>query len=481
MNKWLLAMALALFMLPASAEEKPMPSKPQAEAPAQESPGDQEWVPLEDPGEEPPESSEKAPAQESPGDRQRAPQAEPQSKTSAGDSIGLDRARTEWDYLRTKAEDTRSEIAAAILPDLSRLLRSYPDAEFSSEALQLKSGLHLRLGDYREAIVSYLRLIHEDPGSVTAFKTQKALKDLTEKKAPRKLRAFFTEISQAEDGGEKASRMAALLERLTEPAGEFLYEPLAAEFEDFFGRFGVYPAADKLLLALGRLHTLAGKHEAAVLAYGKIPAVFPDSRLNPKAKRLTADVLADDLKEPDKAATLYQDVISRYPENPEAGLSYERLARIEERSKRYDQAVDIYRKIEKLYPNTEAALLAFQGEARLLQDRLGRPSDAISVYGKLADMFKGDPRARALKEAASIAGSQKDYSTQVELYRRIARDAPETSEAPEALYEAAEICEKRLDDPERAADFYDQLALKYPAHKLAKKAKRRARSLHKGS
>jgi TolA-binding protein len=120
-----------------------------------------------------------------------------------------------------------------------------------------------------------------------------------------------------------------------------------------------------LQLVLGNLHLKKEEYLRARLAYEKLIAMYPDSRLLVKAKRSLADVLADNLKDYYGAISVYQEVAANYPGTEEAWAAYGQLARLSERQKKYGLAVEVYEKIIALYPETPAAYDAFQSEARI--------------------------------------------------------------------------------------------------------------------
>ncbi|HVE12080.1 MAG TPA: tetratricopeptide repeat protein [Elusimicrobiota bacterium] len=481
---------------PAEAPKETPPAPTVAAAPAP-APAPAAAAPAEIPKEAPKEAAPAAPAQAAPAEppkevakaepaKPEPAKAEPAPIQGAAPSIGAvkvspaERLASEWRFLKQAGEDRRPEIVETVLAQVSRLVRSNPDADFADEALRLKADLFERQGDPKSAVMAYLRLLCEAPSSKLAFPAKRAMMDIVDRKFERRLKPVFGELDRGMDAGDKSARLAALFKKLVDQTDDALYEPLVLEFEEFSARFPEYPKADELTMVLGELHGKKGKYASAILAYQKLLSVYPASAFKPRSQRLIGDVLANNLKDYNKAIDAYQEVVNRYADSEEARTSYEQIARIEEQLKQYDLAIDIDEKIVKLYPSTDAALRAYNGEARLLAEQLNRPGQAIETYGKLADMFKASPlAARALKAGAAIAHKQKDFSTELALDERIAKDIPESAEAPEALYAAADICENELQNPEKAIELYNQLSARYPAHKLARKARSRADSLAK--
>lgn len=411
----------------------------------------------------------------------RPAEVKSQPLSAAEQDAGLEaKIKAEWEFLKKNGDTISAEAASAVLSQLAALLRFRPDAEFSDEGRLLKSALHMRLGDHRSAVTDLLALIYEFPDSKFNLHAKRTYTDIVEKKMERKAKPALMDAIKVPDQNEKPRRLAEMLKRLGGMGVESLYEPTAAEYDDFFFRYPLYAGSDELQMLLGDLHLKNGKYITAMLAYWKLLALYPSSAFRAKAQRLTGDIYANNLRDADKAAEAYQRVINDYSSSDEAGTAYGRMAKLEEQQKRYALAVDIYEKVIKLYPGREAALSAFREEARLLKDVMDKPAEAIKVYARLADMYKGAPAAEeALKTAAETAYDIKDYSQAVELYQRLASDAPESAGTPESLFSAAQICERELANLDKAVEIYNSVSSKYPVHKLAKKAKSRVESITK--
>jgi len=265
---------------------------------------------------------------------------------------------------------------------------------------------------------------------------------------------------------------------MTEQAGDGFYEQLVAEYDAFFCRFPAYPGTDELDVLLGHLHTKKEKYLTALTYYQKVLSTCPNSQFRSSAQRLIGDLYVTGLKDVNEAVNAYQDVINQYPNSEDAAYAYEQTARLEEQQTHFELAVDIYEKIVKVYPNKPVAARAFNGEARILNEQLKKPDEALAVYGRLADMFKGSEDAEtALKTAAALARKQKNFNAEVSQYVRIARECATAKDAPDMLYQAAQIAEDDLTQNNRAVELYKELTEKFPDSKLAKKASGRIKAL----
>lgn len=91
----------------------------------------------------------------------------------------------------------------------------------------------------------------------------------------------------------------------------------------------------------------------------------------------------------------------------------------------------------------------------------------LGAAGSPAERFSA-----ALKEIS--AGHYADAARALE---QLSRDAPDADEADDALMKAAELCDRQLTEPVRAVALYRQVAARFPASRLARRAARRADEL----
>lgn len=391
-----------------------------------------------------------------------------------------DNAYRTWQFLKESGKDTREEMVDTILLQVTEFLRTNADWDFSDEARLLKADLEQRKGDHRSAAVDLLMIIYEYPNSRSVLQAKSILADLVDRKLGKKVKPLFTEASKGSEAKDKPKRISRMLKKLVSEGGDALYEPLAAELSLFSARFPDYSGSDEMVLITGELHAKKERFLASLAYYRKLLALYPESRLRPKALRSIGDLFFQNLKDNTGAANTFQELISQYPDSEEAGYAYEQLARIEEQLKHYDLAIEIYEKLIRLYPKTPPAMRAFLNEAGLQREQLDRPQEAVQTLGRLADMFKGSSdAAEALKSAAALARKQKKYDQEAALYLRIVQECTGISDAPELLLQAAQVSDEDLGNKEKALEFYRMLLAKYPDSKQAKKAKSRIEGMTK--
>lgn len=402
-------------------------------------------------------------------------------KSDASQSSAALLIETEWNFLKAAGQGREKDVLELALPQLEDWLVRNPENYNSAEAQLLKANLHMKLGDHKFALIDLLKHFQAYPQAASSEEARKLFADIREKKADKKTKPALEEASQAPEKPGADLNIASILEKLSAQAGEAYYEPLTAEFRAFFNRFQTYAGNDGLRLALGDLHQKKGEYLAARLGYEKMIQMHPFSPLLPRAKRSLGGVLADNLKQYDKAIEVYQDVAASFPGNDEAWTAYTRLPALAERQKKYDLAVEIYEKIIELYPDRGEAYNSYKAEARVLREDLKKFPEAVAVLNRLADKYKGEnaKAIEALLLAAEIYRKDiKDAEGEVKMYDRIVAEYETDPQAPKALYASGEVYEKAK-DTEKAKEYYLKIGGKYPDNPLAKKAENRLTAIAK--
>jgi TolA-binding protein len=394
-------------------------------------------------------------------------------KASPETAVPVNLMSAEWEFFKTRSEDKDEDVIALLLPQLSDFIAHYPDSGYAGEAQLLKANFHLRLGDYKSAILDLLKHSCEYPLSASSVQAGKLFNEITDKKIDKKLKPLLAGLAKGADSADKAEKLAGLLEKLSSQAGEMFYEPLVTGYREFFNRFPDYHENDGLRLALADLYSKKQEYLPAKLAYEKMIRLFPASPLLAKAKLSLGAVLADKLKEYDEAIAVYQDIAVSFPGTGEAWTAYGALPKLSERQKKYGLAVETYEKIISLYPDKEEAYGAFKSEARVLREEMEKPAEAVAVLNRLADKYKGEKAVEALFLAAEICRKDiKDPEAEIRMYDRIVSEYSTDPQAPKALFAAAEVYEKgkKLDN---AREYYVKVIENYAENSLAKKAQKR--------
>ncbi|MCM2268071.1 MAG: tetratricopeptide repeat protein [Elusimicrobiales bacterium] len=399
--------------------------------------------------------------------------AAPVSPVAKAQGAAKSIAGSDWDFLLSASADTDEDVLEMLLEGLEDWVAGNPQEEGAASVQFLKARLRSRLDDHKTALTDLLRLFYEYPGSADEAAAQKLFRETVEKEADKKLKPALLALAVPAAPGNTAARLASMLERASAEAGEFLYAPLLKEYRDFFRRFPDHAGGDVLRMALADLHLKNKEYLAARVAYDRLIAVYPGSAVQPRAKLSLAGVLADNLKEYDRAIAVYLDIVDSYPGISEAWSAYLRLPQLAEKRDKFQLAVETYERIILLYPEKPEAFTSYQAAARVLREDLKKPADAIAALGRLADKYKDARGVDALLLAAEIYRKDlKDPAGEVKTYDRLAAEHPADPQAPRALLTAGEVWEKAK-DYDKARVYYETVKEKYPEDMHAKKAQKR--------
>jgi len=391
----------------------------------------------------------------------------------------IDRRVAAWAFVKTIASNPAPAFLDAAADETALFLARWPDAPENAAALFTLAGLRQKQGDDKAAMMAYLRLIYAYPESEQALQAKSAYLGLVEKRSSRRIRPALNELVSVPQSDSSVERLASLARRLSGDPGELMYEPATEFIRGFITRFAEYAALDQIVWSLAVLHERGGKPAAALIVYRELLATFPNSRLKASAQMAIGDLYAGDLRDIKAAIDAYQELINRYPRSESVLPALQKTAVLfDEKLQQYALAVEMYEKIISLFPKTDGALNAFKQEARLERDRLDKPADAVKTYQRLADQFGYPTGADALREAANVARKWlKDYALEATLHTQIATVYPDSKEAPQELYTAAQVYESDAKDTNKAIATYTEVAAKFPNSRYARKGAERAAKL----
>ena len=382
-----------------------------------------------------------------------------------------ERLNAEWVSLKDAAADATAGVSAAALDDLAAFIQRHPDAPMMGEAQLLLASLYQKQGDGKSAMVALLRYLYEHPGAKPALKAQSDLLALGDKLLSRKSRASLGDLVKIPEAANDSERLAVMLQKIVEGMGDTLFDSAVTEIRRYQVRFPDSPRLDSVQMTLGQLYDKNGKYPAALLAYRKVISVYPESPLYPAAQSSLGRIYGDALGDYQKAIDVYQELAEKYPNSPHALGALQRTAQLfSERLKQYELAVQIDEKIAKNFPKSEGALKALSDEALILRDRLGKTNEAIDAFRRLAESSQGAAAVQAYQNAAAIAHTAGEFKQEVDLRSAIATYFPESKEAANELFAAAEIADTNLHDLDKAIAIYKQIVQKFPNSKAKKKA-----------
>ncbi len=399
-----------------------------------------------------------------PAPQREAPAAEPAVTPAQDGSVSA-----EWEFFLNNSSDKSEEILQMLLEGIDDWLARNPDGA----GQYIRAGLRYRLGDHKGALIDLVHHFYEFPAGGSSEEAKKLFQEILDKKADKKAKPGLLELAKAVPAGDTADRLYAMLDLLPVKAGAAFYEPIMEEYRAFLNRYPGRPGNDKVAMDAADMHLNMKEYLKARFGYEKVIAVYPGSPRVPRAKLFLAVILADNLKEYDRALKVFRDITRTLPGTDQAKAAYARLPELAEKRDQHQLAVEVYEEIIRLYPDTPEAHKAYLAAARVQREELDKFPEAVAVLSRLADAYKDSRGAEALMLAAEIHRKDlKDQEGEIKIYDRLAADFPRDPLAPKALLAAGEIFEKSKNF-EKARAYYSAVTEKYQEDPLAKKAQKR--------
>ena len=174
-------------------------------------------------------------------------------------------------------------------------------------------------------------------------------------------------------------------------------------------------------------------------------------------------------------------------------------AQIHEAQNEPRRAYALYNELRDFAPNSRRAQLARKAQAQLREnfpdqfafytidslaeeaDRLARErqtGEAEALYKKLLNnATDGDSRMRFLLKLANLHLSARSRNESIPIFELIAREFPESPEAPKALYQIGQIYWNRHDNTQ-ALEYFKLILEKYPTSETVDRARFAAADIH---
>ena len=269
-----------------------------------------------------------------------------------------------------------------------------------------------------------------------------------------------------------------------------------------------YPADELVTVAHAHLGTLFVKENNLIAARNELLLVTEggaDKELTAEASLQLASV-AEASGKPEEAEQLYHSIIDeKKPEVSTKTLAQARLqlGRLYFSSGKQAQAVEYFQKLSadslKLPPeilqqsllslgNSYSSSRDFKKAADAYERSLSHPADSslivtalfgagqsydamkeyrksFSAFSAAADKPIAAPEKRyALLRAATLACSLNNFDTAVQYYKECIDRFPNDEEAPDILFQIAELYRIRLNEQQKAIDLYMSFLARYPQH-----------------
>jgi tetratricopeptide (TPR) repeat protein len=248
------------------------------------------------------------------------------------------------------------------------------------------------------------------------------------------------------------------------------------------GASGMEP---RILLVQGTLQQEALKNpEAAATVFLDLIERFPDDPVVPEAMIRRAAAFSD-LGRPDDALVVLQDLKDKHSrDRANAAKGALLAARILVRAQRWPEALSHYRALMADFPTSAEAIGApfeianhYQqiGEKDAVTNTLER---ALEDFAGLHDSYPGSPAAWMADESTARALLRLGrYEEAIGKLVSMPDQYPRDPRNPLLLLQAAGIAVDRLKDKTRAAEILDQIVARYPGSSVADKARQEAARL----
>lgn len=165
---------------------------------------------------------------------------------------------------------------------------------------------------------------------------------------------------------------------------------------------------------------------------------------------------------PEMGAKVYREAMERFPKSRQMPRMLLGLARAQEASGEYPEAVASYERLANEAPHTTARSEALYRMARIELEKLGDVDAALPLFRKLAGRSVRAPFAlEAAFKMAECLLVKEDLDGASEVFERIGRQGAPSAVREEALFRSAEMAYLR-GDFERAATLSEELIRTFP-------------------
>ena len=386
-------------------------------------------------------------------------------------------------FYQKQAQDASKQTQQELVNNLHSWLEANAALPQASKALILKANLEKNLKDYPDFLITLLRYKYEF-SPVEKTNVQSVLKDSV-KDFPKNEQETYNElINRRVPQADLPSRLDTFLALATKANLKDTYQPLLKEYNTFFKRFKDYEELDRLELMLGDLHRNNKNPYGALMQYQKVWEVYPDTKYKAASLRMQGDVYASNLKDYEKAKSIYEQVLNYFPTSMERPTAYYHLAVMEESQKEYNEAISHLGFAAKLYKeqgDTDALYDVLLFKAEIQEKKLKDYEGAAQTLKEIAALFKNNEQKyiqTQLRLADLYTSKLKDSTAQRKAYEDIIRAYPNSKQADRAVFEVATLA-KEAGEYQMAAAYLERLIVNNPSSEYAGKAQRQLNSINK--
>jgi TolA-binding protein len=354
------------------------------------------------------------------------------------------------------------------------LLSTYPNSSLNPIVYYSIGDAFFNLNKYDSAIVNYQKVINQYPRSNYVFDAVNGIQ--------------YCYVAQNKD--EKAISL----------------------IEDFVRKNPNLSFSDQIYFKKGEIYYGQGSYEKAKLSYQEFTSRYPKSELTPDAYYWIGKS-AQNLKQFDEAILNFNKVFNSYPGSNLAAASVIEMGNIYNQQKKYDLALDIYSTgTEKLSNSPQIAEILFMKATTFVN--MGNVNSAYEVFAEIVQYHGETVFADQSKfEIGLIEYSAKRYDNAILYFRSISEsrtdelgaeaqyylgmslfDQGKTNDAISAFVRVRTIfsyydewlsrsnimlgdCYKKLNDFEKAKQFYRDVIAAHRSDEIGKTAQKKLREI----
>lgn len=393
-----------------------------------------------------------------------------------------------------------------------RLLQStFPESEYADKSLYIVGWIFFQRNSFSEAVNSYRYLLSSYPNSALTPLVYYSIGD-----------AFFN-LARYDSAIANYQLVISLF-----PNSSFVFDAVngiaqaylaqnqderaISLIDDFVRRNPGLSFSDELFFKRGEIYYSQGNYEKARISYAEFISKYPNSELTGSAYYWIGKC-SQNLNRPEEAIFNFNKVFESYPQSALAAASVIEMGNIYNQLKQYDRALSIYEKGSEKFSNSPqvAEILFMKALTFINMDDL---SNAFEVFEEIIMYYAESPFAdRAKFEMGLIEYSAKRYDNAVVYLRSIAElrkdeigaksqyyvgmslfEQGKTNEAIAAFVRVRTIfsyyeewlsrstlmlgdCYRKMNDKEKAKQFYREVLSKHRGDELGKIAQKKLREM----
>ena len=371
-------------------------------------------------------------------------------------------------YLETIYKMEDKNLDDFIIHELQQFATVFPDDENAPNALFLMAESYRSQKKIHAAFANYLKTIFVYPQNRHKEACLNAIRDIaaTDRNYSDARDTLTSVLTWKFEQRPPADGYHQFLKAIQDLNVEKLKKVAFTEAVWFFEKFPDYSGTDEVLKWIADLQVELGDEHEAAASYLKLEYLFPESPYLLHCRYNRGLLLYKKLKLLQESRRVFEQIIVDYPESQFAGFSQFYVGEIyEKKEQNYESAVENYMNLVRMDSLHQMVIPALQAVAKIQLDRqkdYPAAIQALEIISRLPQVSP-DVALEALTESAKIYESRlHDYQAAIDIEKRVVTLFPDDKSAPDILYSAAELAEKKLKDDGQALKLLTEIREKYP-------------------